>query len=335
MRMFGFIASMFFAVSRSVSPLETLEVAELKLITSADNRFPAISNEVRVRVLASKKRFTAVLPGSAGSFLMSRVSTSSIERAVSMTNSISSTRKSARPSTCRRFQSMASPPPCRCGFVEQDLPVLPVPLDHYVDGLVPGGGDVPADIIRADGKLPVPTIDQNRQLDILGAAEVDQGVHRRPYRTSREQNVVHEDDFLLVDRKRDFRAFQPRLVSCARQVVPVERDVHVAGRNLQPLDGPDFLPDELRQRHTAGHDADQNEILGSLVFLQDLVGQAGEAPLHSLGVQDDLLACFFHRDGPSEFGRNRVFMGKKKPPRKRGEAAWSSTIVHPLLTSRD
>ena len=52
-RMLGFIASMFRAVSRSVSPFVTLEVPELKFTTSAERRFPAISNEVRVRVLAS------------------------------------------------------------------------------------------------------------------------------------------------------------------------------------------------------------------------------------------------------------------------------------------
>jgi len=45
--MFGFIASMFRAVSSSVSPFVTLEVLELKFTTSAERRFPAISNEVR------------------------------------------------------------------------------------------------------------------------------------------------------------------------------------------------------------------------------------------------------------------------------------------------
>jgi len=47
-------------------PFVTLEVAELKFTTSAERRFPAISNDVRVRVLASKKRFTTVFPRSAG-----------------------------------------------------------------------------------------------------------------------------------------------------------------------------------------------------------------------------------------------------------------------------
>ena len=51
--MSGDIASMFIAVSASVSPLSTLEVATAMLSVSALSRFSAISNEVRVRVLAS------------------------------------------------------------------------------------------------------------------------------------------------------------------------------------------------------------------------------------------------------------------------------------------
>jgi len=51
--MSGAIASMFNAVSASVSPLSTLEAATGTLRVSALNRFSAISNDVRVRVLGS------------------------------------------------------------------------------------------------------------------------------------------------------------------------------------------------------------------------------------------------------------------------------------------
>ena len=49
----GRIASRFRAVSASVSPFDALEVEALMLIVSAERRFAAISNEVRVRVLDS------------------------------------------------------------------------------------------------------------------------------------------------------------------------------------------------------------------------------------------------------------------------------------------
>ena len=51
--MSGFIASRFFAVSSSVSPLVTLEAAVAIDRLSADSTRSAISNEERVRVDAS------------------------------------------------------------------------------------------------------------------------------------------------------------------------------------------------------------------------------------------------------------------------------------------
>ena len=51
--MSGAIASMFIAVSASVSPLSTLDAATAMFSVSALSRFSAISNEVRVRVLGS------------------------------------------------------------------------------------------------------------------------------------------------------------------------------------------------------------------------------------------------------------------------------------------
>src|SRR5262245_19312506 len=70
------IASSVFAVSIRVSPLLTLLPEDETFTTSADKRFPAISNDVRVRVEASKKRLMIVLPRSVGTFLMGRVETS-------------------------------------------------------------------------------------------------------------------------------------------------------------------------------------------------------------------------------------------------------------------
>src|SRR5512138_3800484 len=67
--MSGDIASRLRAVSTSVSPFTTLDVPIATLRVSALRRFSAISNDVRVRVLGSKNRFTTVFPRSAGTFL--------------------------------------------------------------------------------------------------------------------------------------------------------------------------------------------------------------------------------------------------------------------------
>ncbi|CAB4542994.1 unannotated protein [freshwater metagenome] len=58
------------AVSFNDSPLLTLEPFAEKLMTSADNRFAADSNEMRVLVESSKKRLTTVRPRNVGSFFI-------------------------------------------------------------------------------------------------------------------------------------------------------------------------------------------------------------------------------------------------------------------------
>ena len=98
--MSGDIASMLRAVSTSVSPFTTLEVATAMLRVSALSRFSATSNDVRVRVLGSKNRFTTVRPRRVGTFLIGRSAISFIASAVSRTSTISSGVMSAMPSRC-------------------------------------------------------------------------------------------------------------------------------------------------------------------------------------------------------------------------------------------
>src|SRR4029434_7609738 len=66
------IASRVSDVSLRLSPLDSDEPFAEKWMTSADSRLAAASNEIRVRVLSSKNRFTTVRPRSAGSFLTER-----------------------------------------------------------------------------------------------------------------------------------------------------------------------------------------------------------------------------------------------------------------------
>src|SRR5437667_397242 len=87
-------------------PFVRLDVEAERLITSALKRKAASSNEVRVRVLGSTKKFTSVLPRSAGTFLISRVPTCLKASAVSRMKLISSAESSRRPSKSLQFQFM-------------------------------------------------------------------------------------------------------------------------------------------------------------------------------------------------------------------------------------
>jgi hypothetical protein len=105
--MSAWFASKILAVSFSVSPLVRLEEVAEMLMTSALKRIAAISNEVRVRVLGSTKKFTSVLPRKAGTFFISRVPTSLKASAVSRMKVISSAESSRMPSRSFRCQRIS------------------------------------------------------------------------------------------------------------------------------------------------------------------------------------------------------------------------------------
>src|SRR5215467_1411547 len=150
-------ASRLRAVSLSVSPLARLELVAEILITSALSRNAASSNEVRVRVLGSTKKFTSVLPCSAGTFLISRVPTCLNASAVSRMKLISSADNSRRPSKSFRVQRV----------------VISFPFQPYCVGFVIGflqthlnlfsgrGRQIFADVIRANGQLAMTAINQD------------------------------------------------------------------------------------------------------------------------------------------------------------------------------
>jgi hypothetical protein len=89
------MASSVRAVSLRLSPLATLDPLAEKLITSADSRLAAASNEILVLVESSKNRFTTVRPRRVGSFLIGRSATRASSSAVSRTRRASSRLRSA------------------------------------------------------------------------------------------------------------------------------------------------------------------------------------------------------------------------------------------------
>ena len=81
-------------VSRSDSPLSTLDPAAFRPIVSADRRLAASSNDELVRVEASKKTVMTVRPRRVGTFFRSRCITLSNPAAVSRIRSMSALRRS-------------------------------------------------------------------------------------------------------------------------------------------------------------------------------------------------------------------------------------------------
>src|SRR4051812_20745823 len=184
------IASRVSEVSFRLSPLLRLEPLAEKLMTSAESRLAAASNEILVRVLSSKKRFTTVRPRSAGSFLIGRSASERISSAVRSTSSASERLRSAALSRCfftvtPRELAVLAPGLVRGGRCDRralSLRSRGGPLDDHrvlvVDAgqvdphpLHQRGGEVLADEVGPDRQLAVPAVDQDRELDPAGPAD--------------------------------------------------------------------------------------------------------------------------------------------------------------------
>ena len=91
-----------------------------------------------------------------------------------------------------------------------------------------------------------------------------------------------------------------RLSPAHLDVVAVEGDVDRSEAHLLAAEVGDQPAQALRERHSARVDADERDLLEIRVRLDDLVGDASEAPLDRFAVQHDLLgrdACLAQRLG--------------------------------------
>ena len=277
-------------MSLRLSPLETLEPLAEKLMTSADSRLAAASNEIRVRVESSKNRLTTVRPRRVGSFLISRcwvaaIGLGGVEHVHGLV--------AGQVGGGEQVPHHATPAASAIGAaVDSDSTTSSAPSYSVRRTLTRSAsevGQVLADVVGADRQLAVAAVDQHGELHGAGPAEVAERVEGGADRAAGEEHVVDEDDDLAVDaRVGDVGALEGA-DRVAAQVVAVHRDVERAVRDLGALDAGDPLGQPAGQRDAAGRDAEQDEVRGALVVLQDLVRDAGQRPLD--------VWCFEHRSG--------------------------------------
>src|SRR4051794_28762267 len=173
----GSYAESVWTVSRSDSPLSTLEPDARRLTTSAESRLAASSNDELVRVEASKNTVITVRPRRVGTFLRSRCMTDSKPSAVCRMRSTSSRSRSATEIRWRRSCG---------GFGGESSTTLLFRADEHdaidlvdleqldVHPLAAGGGQVLPDVIGADRELPVAAVDEDGELHPPGAAVVEE-----------------------------------------------------------------------------------------------------------------------------------------------------------------
>src|SRR4029079_5883574 len=139
------------------------------------SRFAANSKLDEVRVDDSYKTFTTVRPRSVGSFFTSRSSEREKLFAVASSRSTSSRSRSPIEIRCRRGGCFGGRKPSRMPWISpmaffghEQASLDLVDLDELdLDAFVAGGGQVLADVIRADGELAVAAVGEYGQLHAL------------------------------------------------------------------------------------------------------------------------------------------------------------------------
>ena len=149
-----------------------------------------------------------------------------------------------------------------------------------------------ADVVGADRKLSMPPIDEHRELDAVGPAEVEERVDRGPNRPPREEDVVDEDAGSALEREVQLRAaddglrMERRRPAPDENVVAVERDVDRTERGLDPTPLGDERLEPPRERDASRVDADESEARHVVVALDQLVRESRKRPPEGVFVED-------------------------------------------------
>ena len=132
-------------------------------------------------------------------------------------------------------------------------------------------------MVGLDGQFAVTTVDENRQPDGAGAAEILQGVHGSRDGAARVKHIVDEHHRGSVDGRRHTRTpDRPRGV--AAQVVAVQGDVELAHGHVGPFGRGDQGAEPLGQGRPTGRNSEQDQVVGAAVRLDDLGGDAAQGP---------------------------------------------------------
>src|ERR1700682_2694694 len=154
--------------------------------------------------------------------------------------------------------------------------------DEDLDPLRVRGGHVLAHVVRPDGKLAMPPVDEHRQLNGPRPAEVHQGVHRRARRAAVMDHVVDEHDHLPVDGRHLGGATMRRFAEVA--VVAVSGHVQASGRHDTALQLGQDHSESPRQDVSLADDADEHDIVRAAIPLHDLVRDARQRAADLFGV---------------------------------------------------
>src|SRR5688500_12398241 len=120
---------------------------------------------------------------------------------------------------------------------------------------------------------------------IIRPPEIDEGVEGGADGAAREQDVVDQHHRLVLDRERDIGAAHDRR-SAQVEIVAIERDVEGSYGKGGAVDGGHLDGQPPGQGHAARAKANESNVLGTAVLLDDLVGDPRERAIEGSGVEN-------------------------------------------------
>ena len=172
-------------------------------------------------------------------------------------------------------------------------------------------------------------VDHDRKLDRGRTPKVHEGIECGAHRAAREEHVINEDDVLAVHVKRNLGLVEHR-GNAARHVIAVEADVELSHGRTDSLNVLDLGCKLLGYVNATTDDANERKIGGTLVVLDDLVGNAGEGSRHRRLVHNDRLGSKLFHTAPFGSACVRTTDGgamKKRPlPDGSGTLKETSTL---------
>jgi hypothetical protein len=110
----------------------------------------------------------------------------------------------------------------------------------------------------------VTAIDQHSELNRSRAAQVADGVERRPDRPPGEEDVVDQDDHGVGDATGRLDGLRKRADPAHAKVVAVERGVQRPDRDVRPIESPDTCRKSVCEGNSTGGDAEENDAMVGL-----------------------------------------------------------------------
>src|SRR5580704_14758348 len=160
------------------------------------------------------------------------------------------------------------------GLADQDAVETIDLAEFYEHPLTLGRRDVLADEVRANRHLALAAIDQHRELNRFGAAQIGNCAERRAHRAAGVEHVIDKNDAFAVERERDVAAEQTWIAGRALLVIAIRGNIEGADGNLgQPnlLEREDEAFGECR---TAPDNPNQHEVGRTGIALGDFMREA-------------------------------------------------------------